>query len=340
MSENQITEKYDVVILGSGPAGFTAAIYIARGGFKPLVLTGNQIGGQLTLTTHIENYPGFPEGITGMELMEKMQKQAEKFGTKVATDSCDKIEKTEDGFKVVGSHGEYFSKAVLIATGASALWLPVPGVGTFKNKGVSACAVCDGPFFKDKIVSVIGGGDTAFIEVEFLSRFAKKVFLIHRRENFRGEKIMQNRILGLANVTPLYNSQIHQFLGGEFLEKAVLESKFQGESDKFASEIKQYPEKYGAKKIEEDNEKITWEIAVDGAFMAIGHKPNTDFLKGFLELDELGYVKTKDEVFTSIEGIFACGDVVCNVYKQASIAVGSGCKAAVEIQNYLKKIEN
>jgi len=330
-------EKYDVIILGSGPAGYTAAIYLSRGGFKPLILTGVQIGGQLTLTTNIENYSGFPEPIAGIDLMNKMKVQAERFGTKVVNDLALKIEKGSDQFKITGQKGGYSSKAVVVATGASAIWLDVPGVGKFKGKGVSACATCDGPFFKEKTVAVIGGSDTAFVEVEFLLRFAKRVYLIHRREEYRAEKILQDRVLKNEKVAPLFNTQVIEFLGQDKLGHLRLETKFKVQSDKYMSEVGKYPERYGGKLMEKNSEKIVWQLACDGAFMAIGHKPNTVFLKGFTDLDENGYIKTRDEVFTSVDGIFAAGDVIANKYKQALIAAGSGCKAAIEVQEYLKK---
>lgn len=373
---------YDLIVLGSGPAGYTTAVYASRGGFKVLLLAGNQVGGQLILTTHIENYPGFSDGITGMELMGQMKKQAEKFGTEVVIDVAVSISNSisdlnsgsnsEDKKQVsiinvdrrsyltanflirTQSGKEFLGRAVVVATGASALWLSAPGLGQFKGRGISACATCDGPFFKDKTVCVIGGGDTAFIEAEFLTRFAKKVFIIHRRENFRAEKIMQDRVLANEKVIPLYNSQVVEFLGDQKLTAVELESKLKVESDKRVKEVSEYFLKYGlvdknkgrsAPIINNGEEKIIWKLPIDGAFMAIGHKPNTDFLRArlersrrdFLELDEHGYIKTHDEVFTSVEGVFAAGDVVCNVYKQATIAVGSGCKAAIEAQNFLKR---
>ena len=330
-------ETYDVVILGSGPAGYTAAIYISRGGFKPLVITGNQIGGQLTLTTNIENYPGFPQAVTGTDLMAKRKAQAERFGTVVVTDNISKLEKDPQGlFKAIGRKGEYQGKTVIVATGASALWLDAPGLGKFKGKGISACATCDGPFFKDKTVAVIGGGDTAFIEIEFLIRFTKKVYLIHRREEYRGEKIVHDRVLKNSKVIPLFNTQVKEFLGEKNLDELKLETKFKVQSDKYIDEVGKYPEKHGGKILEKNKEKLIWQLPIDGAFMAIGHKPNTEFLKGFLELSQWGYIETNNEVFTSVEGVFAAGDVIDNKYKQAPIAAGSGCKAGIEAQEWLK----
>jgi len=328
----------DVVILGSGPAGYTAAIYLSRGGFKPLVITGSQIGGQLTLTTSIENYPGFPQAIAGTDLMERMRSQAERFGAVIVVDSVSRIKKTSQGlFRASGQKEDYLGRAVIVATGASALWLDVPGVGRFKGKGISACATCDGPFFKDKTVAVIGGGDTALTEVEFLTRFAKKIYLIHRREEYRAERLLQERVLKNSRVVPLFNTQVTEFLGERDLDLLRLETRFRVQSDKNADEVGRYPEEYGGKLLAKDKEKLTWQLPVDGAFIAIGHRPNTEFLKGFLEVDENGYLKTTNEVFTSVEGVFAAGDVVSNKYKQAPIAAGSGCKAAIEVQEYLKK---
>lgn len=325
----------DVVIIGSGPAGYTAAIYLSRGGFKPLVLTGNQPGGQLIITTEIENFPGF-ESISGRDLMAQMRRQAEKFGAKVVIDQAEKIEKTKTGFKIIGFQKEYLGRAVIIATGASARWLKVPGVGKFKGKGVSACATCDGPFFKGKTAALIGGGDTAFTEVEFLARFAKKIYLIHRREEFRAQKILQDRVAKIKKAIPLFNSQVLEFLGEEKLVALKLETRFKTEAGQYHDLVKTFPEKYG-KKLKEDKKSIIWQLPVEGAFIAIGHNPNTGFLKGTIELDEKGYLKTKNEVFTSAEGIFAAGDCVDWKYRQAIIAAGMGCKAAIEVEEWLKK---
>jgi len=357
------TSKSDVVIIGSGPAGLTAATYLSRGGFKPLLVTGSQVGGQLLLTNHVENFPGF-DLISGFELTDKMKKQAEKFGTETVTDLVVEIKKLDqetkkvDGCKkhLAGKEGkfgflvktaagkEYQARAVLVAVGASAQWLAAPGIGHFKNKGISACAVCDGPFFKDKVVAVIGGGDTAFTEIEFLSRFVKKIYLIHRRENFRAEKILQDRALVKKKVAPIYNSTVLEFLGDQKLAGLKLASSFKVESGKYAGQIKNYPQKYGNGKFDQNQTGLEWTLPVEGAFIAIGFKPNTEFLKarlparqGFIDLDEKGYIVVKDGVFTSVPGVFAAGDCADFKYRQAITAAGAGCKAAIEIEEYLKK---
>jgi len=327
--------KYDVAVLGSGPAGLTAAIYLSRGGFKALVLAGDQPGGQLTLATDVENYPGF-ESISGEELVGRIQHQAEKFGAKIIIDSAISIKQATRKFLVkTRNKKEYSAKALVVATGASARWLDAPGAGKFKGKGISACAVCDGPFFRNKIVAVIGGGNAALIEAEFLARLAQKVYLIHRRESYRAEKILQDRILKNKKITLLFNSQVKEFLGEEKLAALLLETSFRMEGDRRAQEVAMYPQKYG--KIDsQNNEKMIWRLALDGVFIAIGHKPNTDFLKGFIELDEKGYVKTQSEVFASVKGVFSAGDCVDWQYRQAITAAGMGCKAAIETVEYLK----
>jgi len=327
---------YDTIIIGSGPAGYTAAIYLSRGGLEPFLITGDQIGGQLTLTTDIENYPGF-EAIPGPELMAKMKSQAEKFGTKIEIDRVEAIEKADDHFQIKTRNNKIIlGKTVLVAVGASAIWLNIPGVDTFRGKGVSACATCDGPFFKDRVVAVIGGGDTAFTEAEFLSRFAKKVYLIHRRENFRAENFLQDRTLANEKIIPLFNTQVKEFVGNNNLENLKMETKFTVESEDKKEIVKTYPESFG-KKGKEIKGGFIWSLSVDGAFIAIGYKPNTDFLKGTIDLDGQGYIKTKNEVFTSIPGIFAAGDCVDHRYRQAITAAGQGAKADFEIEEWLKK---
>lgn len=335
--------NHDVVIIGSGPAGLTAATYLSRAGFKPLVITGSQVGGQLMLTNHIENFPGF-DLVSGFDLMTRMKKQAEKFGTEVVIDVAGEItqlrKQKKQSFVVKTSSGkEYHGRTVLITVGASAQWLKVPGIGRLKGKGVSACAVCDGPFFKDKTIAVIGGGDTAFTEIEFLSRFAKKIFLIHRRENFRAEKILQDRALANKKVIPIYNTQVLGFLGKDKVTGLKLASRFEVESKNYADQVKQYPEKYGdggAGQPDQEGTGTRWTLPVEGVFVAIGFKPNTEFLRGIIDLDKKGYIVVHGEVFTSIDGIFAAGDCADFKYRQAITAAGTGCKAAIEIEEWLK----
>ena len=327
--------KYDVVVIGSGPAGLTAAIYTARAGFRTLVLAGNQPGGQLTLTTSLENFPGF-ENVSGRGLMDRIQRQAEKFGAETIIDSAVSIKQTKNGFLVkTRSRKGYSTRAVIVAAGASAKWLGAPGVGKFKGKGISVCAVCDGPFFKNKIVAVIGGGNAALIEAEFLAGLAQKVYLVHRRESYRAEKILQDRVLKNKKITPLFNSQVKEFLGEEKLTALLLETSFKVEGDRRTLEVALYPGKYG-KIVGQDSKKTIWQLLVDGVFIAIGYKPNTDFLKGFIKLDERGYVKTQNEVVTSVKGVFSAGDCVDWRYRQAITAAGTGCKAALETIEYLR----
>jgi len=332
--ENKI---YDVIIIGSGPAGYTGAIYLSRGQFATLLITGDQVGGQLTLTTDIENYPGF-EAIPGPELMAKMKAQVEKFGTKIKVDQVEAIEKTGDHFRIKIKNNQFvLGKTILVAVGASAIWLNAPGVETFRGKGVSACATCDGPFFKDKTVAVIGGGDTAFIEADFLGRFASRVYLIHRRESFRAEAILRQRILNDKKIVPIFNSQVQEFIGEDNLESLEIMTNFSVESEDKKEVVKEYPNQLG-KKVKDTETGFIWNLLVNGAFIAIGYRPNTEFLKEVVDLDNEGYVKTKEEVFTSVPGIFAAGDCVDFKYRQAITAAGMGCKAAFEIGEWLKKI--
>jgi len=326
--------NYDLIIIGSGPAGLTAAIYSARGGLKNLVLTGNQPGGQPTVTDVVENFPGFPQGIKGGELMQRVQKQAERFGAEVTMDSAVGVKK---GFKVrTRKDKKYSSKSLIIATGASPRWLDVPGADQFKGRGVSVCATCDGPFFKDKTVAVVGGGDTALTEAEFLTKFAEQVFVIHRRENLRGQQVMQDRVKKNPKISILYNTEVKEFFGENNLAGVKVESKYQVNSDKREQEVKNYSQNYAEKVIDQNGEKVIWNLPLEGVFLAIGYIPNTDFVKGLLKLDH-GYIKTKNDVFTSVDGVFAAGDCVDYRYRQNIVACGMGCKAALETERFLKE---
>lgn len=298
---------YDVAIIGSGPAGYTAAVYTSRAFLKTLLLSGREPGGQLTTTTEIENFPGFPKGIMGPQLMLDMKAQVERFGTEIKSEVVQKIEKKEKGFSIVTAESAYETKTVIIASGASAMYLGVPSEEAFRGKGVSACATCDGFFFRGREVVVVGGGDTAMEEANFLTTFATKVTIIHRRDTFRASPIMLERARKNPKISFLVNKQILEVVG----ESAVTGVRIK---DTVTGKEEVYP--------------------AQGFFLAIGHKPNTDFLKGFIELDPKGYVKVVGTA-TNIPGVFAAGDCVDFHYRQAIVAAGQGCMAAMDVQNYV-----
>lgn len=348
VNDQMVNKNFDVIILGSGPAGLTAAIYSARGGLKTLVLTGNQPGGQPTITDVVENFPGFPEGIKGSELMQRVQKQAKKFGAELVMDVVTNVKLANivhdrevyspEEFKVKTRRDKIYSaKSIIVATGASPKWLDVPGAEKFKGRGVSVCATCDGPFFKDKTVAVVGGGDTALTEAEFLTKFADKVFVIQRRENLRAQQILQTRINKSSKITVLYNTELKEFLGKDKLEGLRVASQYQVNSDQREQEVKKYPDKYGKAVVDKNGKRSLWALPVDGVFLAIGYTPNTDFLNSFIDLDKKGYIKTKRDVFTSQDGVFAAGDCVDYRYRQNIVACGMGCKAALEASEFLNR---
>lgn len=309
-------DKRQLVIIGSGPAGYTAAIYAARANLAPVLFEGffaGVAGGQLMTTTEVENYPGFPQGISGPELMVQFRCQAERFGTEIYTEDVASVDFRERPFRVTSSEREFYADAVIIATGATAQRLDVPGTrdGEFWQKGVTACAVCDGasPIFRDKDLYVVGGGDTAVEEAIFLTKYGARVFLVHRRDALRASKIMQERALHHPKVTVLWNTVVEQVSGQDVVEEIVLKNVVTGEIVKKPA---------------------------GGLFFAIGHKPNTDFLAGQLALYDNGYIKvTPGTTLTSIEGVFAAGDVQDYVYRQAVTAAGSGCMAALEAERFL-----
>ena len=300
----------DLAIIGSGPAGYTAGIYASRASLKPVLFEGLESGGQLMLTTDVENYPGFDSGIMGPDLMQIFKKQAERFGTEIKTETINSIKKIDGGFILKSAKDSYEFKSVIISSGASAKWLDVKGEKELQGHGVSACATCDGFFFKEKEVIVVGGGDSAMEEALFLTKFAKKVYIVHRRDSFRASKIMQDRVLGNDKIEVLWNKEVTEIHGSESVESVSLSDTKDGSSS---------------------------EVNIDGVFMAIGHTPNVDFLDGLVELDEKGYVKTgfTTETSTSVPGVFAAGDVADSIYRQAVTAAGTGCQAAIDAERWL-----
>lgn len=304
-------EIRNVIIIGSGPAGLTAAIYAARADLKPLVIEGPQPGGQLTITTEVDNYPGFPDGINGPELVMEMHKQAERFNTKFITDMVTSVDLSKRPFVVNIGNVSYKGKTIIISTGASAKWLGIESEKRLMGSGVSGCATCDGFFFKGKEVVVVGGGDTAVEEALFLTKFATKVSLIHRRDQLRASKIMQEKVLKNEKISFIWNSVVDKILG---------------EDAGHVTGVRIKNVKSGS---------IT-DFHCNGVFIAIGHTPNTKIFEGLLELDEKGYIILKQRTYTSVEGVFAAGDVADPVYRQAVTAAGMGCMAAIDAERFLE----
>lgn len=304
---------HDLIIVGAGPAGYTAAIYAARGGVKPLLIRGQTPGGQLTITTDVENFPGFGN-IQGPELMERMAKQALEAGTTFAEDHIVDVAFGQETHTLSSKTKTYQARSVIIATGAEAKWLGLESETTFRGFGVSACATCDGPLFRNKIIGVVGGGNTAAEEALFLSRFGSHVYLIHRRDEMRAEKVLQERLLANEKITPLWNKIVTQVHGQTTPFKRIESVTLEDTKDGTQSTQK-----------------------LDGLFIAIGHKPNTDFLKGQLALDDEGYVKGIDtSMRTEFPGVFTAGDVKDKIYRQAVTAAGQGCMAALDALAYLR----
>ncbi|HEX5630987.1 MAG TPA: thioredoxin-disulfide reductase [Acidimicrobiia bacterium] len=301
-----------IVIIGSGPAGLTAAVYAARGGLQPLVIEGLAAGGQLMLTTEVENYPGYPDGIMGPEMMGLFRKQAERFGTRFVTSDVTRVDFSSRPFGIWVDAAEYRAEAVIISTGASAQWLGVPGEEKLRGHGVSACATCDGFFFKEREIVVVGGGDSAMEEALFLTRFASRVTVVHRRAEFRASKIMAERVLAHPKITVRWNTVVEEILGGDAVTGIRLRDTITGDVS---------------------------DLAAEGVFVAIGHTPNTELFQGQLDLDPRGYLLTYRGTATSVAGVFGAGDVVDSVYRQAVTAAGTGCEAAIDAERWLEAQE-
>lgn len=308
MSEQKIE---NVIIIGSGPAGLTAAVYTARANLNPLMIEGEEAGGQLMITTEVENYPGFEHGVTGPELVAVMRKQAERFGTRYITRNVTKIDTTTKPYKVYVGNDVHLTRSIIVSTGASAKYMGLPSEKQYMNRGVSACATCDGAFFKNVEVAVVGGGDTAMEEANFLTRFATKVYVVHRSENFKASKIMFERAKANPKIEFIVNTVVEEVIGdGKSMTGLRLKST-------------------------KTNEITTKNL--QGLFIAIGHQPNTKLFNGLLDLNEVGYIKTKPgTTYTNVPGIFAAGDVQDSIYRQAVTAAGTGCMAAIDCERWLE----
>ncbi|HET7494781.1 MAG TPA: thioredoxin-disulfide reductase [Candidatus Limnocylindrales bacterium] len=298
-----------LLIVGSGPAGLTAAIYAARANLEPVVLAGSAPGGQLMLTSDVENYPGFPDGIQGPDLMAAMRAQAERFGARLVDVDIDRVDFSQRPFRIWARGTEYRGQAVIVATGASALWLGLDSETRLRGRGVSACATCDGFFFRDREIAVVGGGDTAFEEATYLTRFATKVHLLHRRDTFRASKIMVDRALAHPKIDVHPNVAVEEVLGAEKVHGLKLRDTVTGEPS---------------------------EMPIEGLFIAIGYEPNTAAFRDWLEVDEKGYLVVRDETGSKVDGVFIAGDVHDHRYRQAVTAAGDGCKAAIDAERWLE----
>jgi thioredoxin reductase (NADPH) len=303
-------KPWDVAIIGSGPASLTAAVYTTRGAASTLILGGEKWGGQLMLTTEVDNYPGFPQGIQGPELMQNMRKQAERFGAEFIEKNVEAVDFNKSPFKLTAGGQEYLAKTVIIATGAETKWLGVPGEDKFRGRGISSCAPCDAPFFKNKKVVVIGGGDSVMEESLVLTKYATSITIVHRRNEFRASKAMQEKVLSNPKIKVLWDTEVVEFKGNQQLGKVVLKN---------------------------NKTNKTSELVIDGAFVAIGHSPSAQIFKGSIELDEKGYIVVRDHIKTSIPGVFVAGDVHDYHYRQAITAAGFGCMAGMDTLKYLEK---
>jgi thioredoxin reductase (NADPH) len=300
----------NLIVIGSGPAGYTAALYAARANLEPLVLKGLDAGGQLMLTTDVENYPGFADGIMGPELMDQMEKQAARFGAEILAVHVTEVDLSERPFAVKAGDQVWKAKTIIVSTGATARWLDVPGEAKLRGRGVSACATCDGFFFRDRELVVVGGGDSAMEEATFLTKFASKVTIVHRREEFRASAIMVERAMSNPKIEVAWNSVVEEVLGDDAVTGVKLRNL--------------------------QTDEVT-ELRTDGVFMAIGHDPNTSLFREQLELDDAGYVKVAEpRTATNVDGVFAAGDVTDRIYRQAITAAGQGCKAAIDAERFLE----
>jgi thioredoxin reductase (NADPH) len=304
-----MAKVYDVIIIGSGPSGYTAAIYAARANLSVLMFQGYQVGGQLMLTSDVENYPGFEEGILGPPMMEKFEMQAKRFGTEMIPEDVTAIDFSKRPFKVTADSGEYLARTIIISTGASAKWLGLPSEERLQGRGVSACATCDGFFFRNKDVVVVGGGDTALEEATFLTRYASHVTLVHRRDSLRASKIMQDRAFKNPKISFIWDTEVIEVLGDDAVTGLRLRDVKNGE------------------------ETV---LPTQGLFLAIGHEPNTGLFKGVIDMDEKGYITPVEYTMTNIPGVFAAGDVTDHRYRQAVTAAGDGCRAAIDLERWLE----
>ncbi|MFL5653996.1 MAG: thioredoxin-disulfide reductase [Ktedonobacteraceae bacterium] len=304
-----MAKQYDLIIIGSGPAGYTAAIYASRANLSVLMFQGYQVGGQLMLTSDVENYPGFEEGILGPPMMEKFEVQARRFGAEMIPEDVTEIDFSQRPFRLTADSGEYLARTIIIATGASAKWLGLPSEQRLQGRGVSACATCDGFFFKGKDVAVIGGGDTAMEEAIFLTRYTHHVTVIHRRDTLRASKIMQERAFKNPKISFIWDTDVTEVLGDE----AVIGLRLRN--------------------VKTDAESI---LPVQGLFLAIGHEPNTSLFKGVIDMDQKGYIVPVEYTMTNIPGVFAAGDVTDHRYRQAVTAAGDGCRAAIDLERWLE----